>query len=244
MRRAGREDGPVAGQEVPEAVGPVSNVTAVVLRRGNPEISMPCGRRDGAGRGPGSTMAAVAAEKRPLLYFCGFAGRFSAAIGAAPACRLRQFPGCRVLNSVAAGRRLARRTVLLQAVAVAITAAACLTFGGPAALAALVGGAAMTLGTALAAWGGVPGSRGRGGHGIRSPAPRSGGEMDRGGRGPVARDRRVEAAGGAGARRSGRGRGRRAVRREVRPALALSAADRADRVTPSSRRFPRRYQWQ
>ena len=102
-------------------------------------------------------MAAVAPENRPLLYFCGFAGRFSAAIGAAPACRLRQFPGCRVLNSVAAGRRLARRTVLLQAVAVAIAAVACLTFGGPAALAALVGGAAMTLGTALAAWGAFPG---------------------------------------------------------------------------------------
>ena len=75
-----------------------------------------------------------------------------------PACRLRQFPGCRVLNSVAAGRRLARRTVLTQAVTVAIAAAACLTFGGTAALAALVGGAAMTLGTALAAWGAFPGS--------------------------------------------------------------------------------------
>lgn len=62
-----------------------------------------------------------------------------------------------MLNSVAAGRRLARRTVLLQAVAVAIAAAACLTFGGPAALAALVGGAAMTLGTALAALGAFPG---------------------------------------------------------------------------------------
>lgn len=47
--------------------------------------------------------------------------------------------------------------MLLQAVAVAIAAAACLTFGGPAALAALVGGVAMTLGTALAAWGAFSG---------------------------------------------------------------------------------------
>lgn len=57
-----------------------------------------------------------------------------------------------MLNSVAAGRRLARRTVLTQAIATLLAALACLPFGHQAALGALVGGAAMTLGGALAAW--------------------------------------------------------------------------------------------
>lgn len=62
-----------------------------------------------------------------------------------------------MLNSVAAGRRLARRTVLLQAVATSLAALVCLPFGGSAALGALAGGAAMTLGSALAAWGAFAG---------------------------------------------------------------------------------------
>ena len=62
-----------------------------------------------------------------------------------------------MLNSVAAGRRLARRTVLFQAVATLLAAVVCLSFGRPAALGALVGGAAMTLGSALAAWGAFSG---------------------------------------------------------------------------------------
>jgi len=62
-----------------------------------------------------------------------------------------------VLNSVAAGRRLARRTVLFQAVAVSLAAVVCLSFGAQSALGALAGGAAMTLGSALAAWGAFPG---------------------------------------------------------------------------------------
>lgn len=67
-----------------------------------------------------------------------------------------------MLNSVAAGRQLARRTVGLQAMATAATALVCLLLGSAAALGALAGGGAMTLGSALAAWramgGGVVGS--------------------------------------------------------------------------------------
>ena len=59
----------------------------------------------------------------------------------------------RVLNSAAAGRRLALRVVAMQAVATLLTAGACLTIGPRAALAALAGGAAMTLGSLAAAWG-------------------------------------------------------------------------------------------
>ena len=58
-----------------------------------------------------------------------------------------------MLNSAAAGRRLALRVVALQAVATLLTAGACLTIGPRAALAALAGGAAMTLGSLAAAWG-------------------------------------------------------------------------------------------
>lgn len=60
--------------------------------------------------------------------------------------------GLRVLNSIAAGRRLARRTVAFQAIATAATALVCLLLGSAAAAGALIGGGVMTLGSALAAW--------------------------------------------------------------------------------------------
>ena len=59
----------------------------------------------------------------------------------------------RVLNSTAAGQRLALRVVAYQVAATLLTAAACLLIGPRAALAALVGGGAMALGSLLAAWG-------------------------------------------------------------------------------------------
>lgn len=58
-----------------------------------------------------------------------------------------------MLNSVAAGRRLAQRTVALQAVVTLATALVCLISGRNAALGALAGGLAMTLGNLAAAWG-------------------------------------------------------------------------------------------
>ena len=68
----------------------------------------------------------------------------------------------RVLNSVAAGRRLAQRTVALQAAVSLATALVCLVSGPDAALGALAGGLALTLGNAVAAWrtfaGGVAGA--------------------------------------------------------------------------------------
>ena len=67
-----------------------------------------------------------------------------------------------MLNTVAAGRRLAQRTAALQAVVTLATALACLMSGRDAALGALVGGGAMTLGGLVAAWsafgGGVAGA--------------------------------------------------------------------------------------
>ena|GEM_PF-584708 len=67
-----------------------------------------------------------------------------------------------MLNSVAAGRRLARRSIGFQAIATAATALVCLSLGSASAAGALAGGGAMTLGSALAAWralgGGVVGS--------------------------------------------------------------------------------------
>jgi F0F1-type ATP synthase assembly protein I len=62
-----------------------------------------------------------------------------------------------VLNSIAAGRRLAQRSVALQGAVTLATALACLLSGRDAALGALVGGFAMTLGSALAAWGAFAG---------------------------------------------------------------------------------------
>lgn len=58
-----------------------------------------------------------------------------------------------MLNSAAAGRRLALRVVAVQALATLLTASACLMIGPPAALAALAGGGTMTLGSLAAAWG-------------------------------------------------------------------------------------------
>ena len=58
-----------------------------------------------------------------------------------------------MLNSAAAGRRLTLRVVANQAVATLLTAVVCLMIGPRAALAALVGGGAMTLGSLVAAWG-------------------------------------------------------------------------------------------
>lgn len=58
-----------------------------------------------------------------------------------------------MLNSAAAGRRLARRAVALQGAVVLATALACLLSGRQAAYGALAGGVAMTLGSAIAAWG-------------------------------------------------------------------------------------------
>lgn len=57
-----------------------------------------------------------------------------------------------MLNSAAAGRRLAQRAVALQATVTLATALACLLSGRNAALGALAGGGAMTLGSLLAAW--------------------------------------------------------------------------------------------
>ena len=58
-----------------------------------------------------------------------------------------------MLNSAAAGWRLALRVVAFQAVATLLTALACLMIGPRAALAALAGGGAMALGSLAAAWG-------------------------------------------------------------------------------------------
>ncbi|UHQ20721.1 hypothetical protein LVB87_06150 [Lysobacter sp. KIS68-7] len=67
-----------------------------------------------------------------------------------------------MLNTVAAGRRLAQRTAALQGVLTLATALACLLSGRDAALGALAGGGAMTLGGLVAAWsafgGGVAGA--------------------------------------------------------------------------------------
>jgi F0F1-type ATP synthase assembly protein I len=67
-----------------------------------------------------------------------------------------------VLNTVAAGRRLAQRTAALQGAVTLATALACLLSGRDAALGALAGGVAMSLGGLVAAWsafgGGVQGA--------------------------------------------------------------------------------------
>lgn len=67
-----------------------------------------------------------------------------------------------MLNSVAAGRRLAQRTVVLQTAVTLATALICLLSGTDAALAALMGGLALTIGNLVAAMtafaGGVSGA--------------------------------------------------------------------------------------
>jgi ATP synthase protein I len=65
----------------------------------------------------------------------------------------RHFIGCCVLNPVTAGRRLARRAITYQVIAVCATSLACLAVGVESALALLVGGAAVTAGAGMsAAW--------------------------------------------------------------------------------------------
>ncbi len=56
-----------------------------------------------------------------------------------------------MLNSVAAGRRLARRAITYQAIAVCAASLVCLALGVESALAVLAGGGAVTLGAALSA---------------------------------------------------------------------------------------------
>lgn len=66
-----------------------------------------------------------------------------------------------MLNSIAAGRRLARRVAVVQAVATLAAALVCLFWGTQAGLGALAGGLAMAVGSGLAGWsafrGGVAG---------------------------------------------------------------------------------------
>lgn len=62
-----------------------------------------------------------------------------------------------MLNSVPAGRRLARRTVTWQAAATLLVSLLCLAFGRDAALGALAGGAAITLGSLLTGLGAFAG---------------------------------------------------------------------------------------
>jgi ATP synthase protein I len=57
-----------------------------------------------------------------------------------------------VLNSLAAGRRLAWRILLLQLAVIAALALALLAFGGGLALGAALGGMAVAIGGALMAW--------------------------------------------------------------------------------------------
>ena len=85
-----------------------------------------------------------------------------------PDCGTAPMSGCssgsvRVLNSAAEGWRQALRVVAFQAVATLLAAAACLVLGPRAALAALVGGGAMALGSLLAAWGAFGGGVARAG---------------------------------------------------------------------------------
>jgi len=58
----------------------------------------------------------------------------------------------RVLNTAAAGRRLARRIVLVQVIVTGSLAALFLAVGGREAMGAAMGGLAVTLGGALMAW--------------------------------------------------------------------------------------------
>lgn len=68
-----------------------------------------------------------------------------------------------MLNSAKAGWRLALRAVAFQAAATLATAAACMTIGPRAALAALAGGGALALGSLVAAWGAFGGGVSGGG---------------------------------------------------------------------------------
>ena len=105
---------------------------------------------------PRLKLSGVAGEFSRLLYFCGFAGRFRG-----PAVPLPTPGLTRVLNSIAAGRRLARRVAAVQVAASLAAALTCLIWGTQAGLGALAGGLAMTAGSGLAGWsafgGGVAG---------------------------------------------------------------------------------------
>jgi F0F1-type ATP synthase assembly protein I len=57
-----------------------------------------------------------------------------------------------VLNSVAAGRRLARRLLIVQIGVIGLIALALTTMSGRAGLGALMGGMAVAIGSALMAW--------------------------------------------------------------------------------------------
>ncbi len=100
-----------------------------------------------------SGRAAVAPQNPGLLYFYGFAGWFSFTNTIlwplTPA--FPPTPGCRVLNSVAAGRRAALRATGYQMLAVVLVALIFLVSGWAASLAVLVGGAGVVSGSALAA---------------------------------------------------------------------------------------------
>jgi F0F1-type ATP synthase assembly protein I len=68
-----------------------------------------------------------------------------------------------VLNSIAAGRRLAQRVAVTQTVATLATALICLFWGMHACLGALAGGLALVIGSGLAAWGAFGGGVASGG---------------------------------------------------------------------------------
>jgi ATP synthase protein I len=99
------------------------------------------------------TIVEVAPENGRLLYFYGFAGRFSITSMSwdRPPRRFCHYLGCRVLNSIAAGRSVAFRAVACQLAAVVMVALLFLAVDWSASLAALLGGIGMVLGNALAA---------------------------------------------------------------------------------------------
>lgn len=99
-----------------------------------------------AGRaGQDPRLSPVVPQKRPLLYFRGFAG---------PMPRGDSFrnPGPRVTSTMAAGRRMAIRAAAWQACGSVILALAFLTRDAASAGSALFGGGAMVLGGLVLAW--------------------------------------------------------------------------------------------
>ena len=120
-----------------------------------------------------------------------------------------------MLNTVAAGRRLAQRTAALQALVTLATALACLMSGREAALGALVGGGAMTLGGLRGRMERLRRRRAGSGDGAGAPVARARREVDGRDRRGLPRDRGVAPAGDGGARRRGDGRGRHVGRNET-----------------------------
>lgn len=100
-------------------------------------------------------LVCVAAPSAGLLYFRVFVGRHGPPL---PNTQVH-----RVLNSMAAGRRLAKRAIAVQAVATLVLALALLLLSLPHALGALLGGGGLALGNAAMAW-----------WGLRSNAPAAG----------------------------------------------------------------------